>query len=337
MPIHPDLLKELKVRDLGEGHRETLEELLTVLGSDLKLTHSKDLTFLTELWVVEQAKGRKANKKALQQIEDIVFQAFARTRTPKVNTATIHGGEPIQKRTRSRTGQTPFSRIQESEIMNDVEQKKDRKGKAKEIEAKFAVPNVKTFRRLQAIKELAGFKLTKGEIKPDYDIFLDTKNRRIFANGYFCRKRESAGQTVITLKGLGTAERAIYQREEFEAIVPSVGSPITRWPASPLRDKLLSITHAPLRQLFNQHQTRFVRMVTHDQREIAELSLDEIWVDAAGRQLHYLVIEVELKAQGNKNDLTKIATSLRKDFGLKPEPCSKFERGLDFVSSARAS
>ncbi|MBE9506456.1 MAG: CYTH domain-containing protein, partial [Chloroflexi bacterium] len=59
-----------------------------------------------------------------------------------------------------------------------------------EIEAKFALPDAETLRRLQAIDHLAGFALSTGQVKQMRDTYLDTADRLILAAGYACRRRE---------------------------------------------------------------------------------------------------------------------------------------------------
>ena len=131
-----------------------------------------------------------------------------------------------------------------------------------EIEAKFALPNDETFRRLQAIDRLAGFELSEGRVKHVRDSYLDTEDRLILVSGHVCRRREQDGEVVITLKRLLALEGAVHRREELEIVLPAEQPPV-EWPASPVRDKVLRlIGQAPLAPLFGlQQPASFVHCV----------------------------------------------------------------------------
>jgi adenylate kinase len=206
-----------------------------------------------------------------------------------------------------------------------------------EIEAKFSVPDVETFHRLRATQQLAGYPLSAGQTKQVQDTYLDTQDRAILAAGYACRWREGREGTLITLKGLGGAEGAIHRREELEIQIPAYQPP-EEWPAGPARDKVLGlIGEAPLYPLFELQQVRFERMVSQDERPIAELSLDGVHLAAGDRELSFFELEVELAPQGTEEDLAAIVACLQEEWKLEPETRSKFERALAFLEAAPAS
>ena len=210
-----------------------------------------------------------------------------------------------------------------------------------EIEAKFAVLNAETFRRLQAADHLAGFALSAGQVKQVRDTYLDTAGRLILAAGYACRWREQDEGVLITLKGLGGVEGAVHRREELQVLLPANTPPTGwfdvahhRWPTSPVRDRVLQlIGEAPLTPLFELEQTRTIRQVRQDERLVAELSLDQVRVAAGGQEQSYSELEVELAPQGTENDLAVIAACLQNEWGLEPEPQSKFERALALLET----
>src|SRR5512135_305730 len=132
-----------------------------------------------------------------------------------------------------------------------------------EIEAKFAVPDEATWLRLQTVEQIAGYALSPGETKQVHDTFMDTPARAILASGHVCRKREVDGQIVMTLKSGQTVEGAVHRREELE-ITLERELPIGQWPPGEIRDRLLGIVGAVvLAPLFDQHQTRVIRWVSH--------------------------------------------------------------------------
>jgi len=203
-----------------------------------------------------------------------------------------------------------------------------------EIEAKFALPHRQVFRRLQTTDHLAGFALSSGRTKRVQDTYLDTAGHLILTAGYACRQREQEEGVLITLKSLSGTEGAVHRREEWEVLM-AAGQPVhpvTRWPAGPVRDRVCQMTgEEALTPLFTLQQTRFVRRVTQAGRQVAELSLDEVHLASGDRELTFLELEVELAAQGLEDDLAIMANCLQDEWGLSPEPRSKFERALAFL------
>ena len=203
-----------------------------------------------------------------------------------------------------------------------------------EIEAKFVVPDSETFQRLQTIDQLAGFALGTGRAKQVHDTYLDTPSQLILAAGYACRRREQDGGILMTLKGLETTAGAIHRREELE-ITSANDEPPVNWPDSPARDKVLQIiSDEPLSPLFDLHQTRTVRQVNREDQPIAELSLDDVRVAIGQQEQAYFELEVELRPAGAEEELAVIAASLQDEWGLQPEPRSKFERALTLQQQA---
>jgi inorganic triphosphatase YgiF len=200
-----------------------------------------------------------------------------------------------------------------------------------EIEAKFALPDAETFQRLQAADHLAGFTLSAAQVRQVRDTYLDAAGWPILDAGYACRRREQDENVTITLKGLRGAGGAVHRREELEVVLPA-DQPPAQWPASPVRERVLKlIGNAPLVPLFELQQTRFARLVSHGERPVGEWSLDEVHLTAEGGEHTYRELEVELAPQGTEDDLAAIVACLQDEWGLEPEPRSKFERALAFL------
>lgn len=198
-----------------------------------------------------------------------------------------------------------------------------------EIEAKFAVPDEATWLKLQTVDQIAGYALSPGKTKQVHDTFMDTPDRLILASRHVCRKREVDGQIVMTLKGKQTVEGAVHRREELE-ITLERELPIGQWPPSEIRDRLLAIVgDVALVPMFDQHQTRIIRWAARADRVVAEMSVDKVELSSHGKEQCYFEVEFELKETGTEIDLASIAACLQNDWGLKPEPRSKFSRALD--------
>ena len=205
-----------------------------------------------------------------------------------------------------------------------------------EIEAKFALPDARTLRRLRTVKTLANFSLSPSRIVRDHDTFLDTAGRLIYAAGYACRRRERDGKFIYSLKRKESTVGAVHRREELETVLPN-DLPPAQWPDSPARERVLQlIGDESLSPLFDQKQKRVVRLVQRDSQTIAEMSLDTVRVAVRGVAREWLDLEVELKGEGTEADLAAFVTCLQNEWKLEPEPRSKFERGLEFVSANSA-
>ncbi len=200
-----------------------------------------------------------------------------------------------------------------------------------EIEAKYAVPDPETFRRLQALEELCGYALGAPQVREVHDTYLDSADRRVLATGYFCRRRQDPQGMLITLKALAPSSGAVHRREEWETTLPA-DSPLEQWPPGPVHDHLLQwVGDSALLPLVELDQVRQVRTVVQGERTVAEMSLDQVVFSAGGRRETALELEVELKAEGKEDDLAALATCLGADWGLVPEPRSKFKRALDLL------
>ena len=204
-----------------------------------------------------------------------------------------------------------------------------------EIEAKFAVPNLSTFQRLQAVEHIAGFSLSAHQVQQVRDTYLDTEERLILVSGYACRCRETESEVLVTLKGLGRAEGAIHRRIELEISLTEYEPP-EAWPESPVRDLVLEVTGgAPLSPLFDLRQTRVFRRMSQGELLVAQLSLDNVRIVVNKRRKSHFELEIELAPQGTATDMAAIVAYLQDEWGLRPEPRSKFERALAFVDEER--
>jgi CHAD domain-containing protein len=200
-----------------------------------------------------------------------------------------------------------------------------------EIEAKFAVPDAETATRLETADQLGGYGLSVARARVVTDTYLDTRDRTLLAAGYALRKRRQPERIVITLKGLGGVDHAVHRREEYETELPS-DTPPPDWPSCELRERLLAlIGQRRLEPLFDLRQTRLVRTLEHDGREVAELSIDDVHLIVEDREQSYRELEVELTPSGTEEDLSVVTAVLGDGWGLRPEPRSKFERAMAFL------
>ncbi len=203
-----------------------------------------------------------------------------------------------------------------------------------EVEAKYTVANAAALARLAEAPALAGYDVDAGERRRDRDTFLDTADRRFLAAGYYLRRRETGGGVRLTLKQLVTGDAGVLRREELEAQVAAEAPP-AEWPEGELRARVEGIAQgAPLEPFLFLEQERLARRVVDGAREVAELSLDDVTVAAGGRARRWFEAELELRGDGDDEDLERLAAALQAEPGLTPEPRAKFTRALEMVEAA---
>jgi inorganic triphosphatase YgiF len=201
-----------------------------------------------------------------------------------------------------------------------------------EIEAKYTVPDEAVFEQLLARPALGSYQLRPAQEQLLLDHYLDTAERLILHGGYACRLRESAGRWRAALKSLGRSEGAVHQREEYEVDVPPDAQP-SAWPPGPARDLALQLSQGrPLIELCVIRQRRAERGVWQGQRHAATLSLDVTEIVAGERPAFGRELEIELAPGGAVEDLRALEHTLG-DYGLRPQPRSKFERALALLDS----
>lgn len=216
-----------------------------------------------------------------------------------------------------------------------------------ETESKFIVPGEAAFARLRAIDTFGKYERRDERTKQVHDRYLDTPNQAFLKRGWCFRVRKGVnGDLLITLKSLrrhalGTdaASTAIQARDEYETSV--AGLKIEAWPDSEAKELAAKIAgKQPMRDLVTVDQVRTVSYLYDGERAVAELSLDEVDFhpasasepDAPAHKTYEL--EAELLPDGTVNDLLALARIFAEEYGLDPQPHSKFERALRIADLA---
>jgi inorganic triphosphatase YgiF len=205
---------------------------------------------------------------------------------------------------------------------------------SREIEAKFRVPDLVSFSRVKALRTLAGFTLMTGGSVAVKDVYQDTPARALLDAGWALRLRELSGRVLVTAKRLASASGVLHEREEIEITLESPAEP-SQWPEGELRAVVLAVKRdEPLLTLFEVHQERFLRKVMQGDRDVAEMSLDQVKVLAEGREHEYLELEIELRPAGTREELLSMTAALEKELSLLPSARSKFEEGIILLDTA---
>ena len=200
-----------------------------------------------------------------------------------------------------------------------------------EIEAKYAVPDEEVYRRLCEATKLAGLPLSSPRIANVWDRYYDTAGYDFLSAGYYCRVRNKGGRVIVTLKSLAPASGALHSRDEFEAIVePGTALQPASWPAGEAATLAQRIGRGvPLLLLFELLQARQTRGLANSGGAVPviELSLDK--VEFAGAALVFYELEAEELIPDQGPLLERLHEVLTGDWGLEPQPLSKFERALE--------
>ena len=204
-----------------------------------------------------------------------------------------------------------------------------------EIEAKFTVLDLQTFKQLAEVDELAGLRLGKARVKLVHDRYLDTVQGAFLLAGYACRLRTVGDARIVTLKSFAAASGALHHRQELEvqltpATPGSAGQHVDLWPASEATTLARELSDGqPLGLLFELQQERHVRLATRPgaDQAIVEVSLDLVRF-GDGAPLQAFELEAELLPDGQVADLEPLIAELVERWAVLPQATSKFERGL---------
>jgi CHAD domain-containing protein/uncharacterized protein YjbK len=204
-----------------------------------------------------------------------------------------------------------------------------------EIEAKYAVPDTRTFAHLLSLTELGAYRLQPiGEVVFT-DHYLDTEDRALHRGGHACRLRQMEGRCFITLEVLDTPHDAMHHREEHEMHVAADARQPQAWPDGRARDLVLSLSDSkPLVELLVIQQRRARRELWHGERRVGELCLDT--VDLGPDQSTGHDVEIELGQLGTLDDLRAMSEALEVH-ELRPAGPSKFERALALLDGTPAA
>jgi inorganic triphosphatase YgiF len=199
-----------------------------------------------------------------------------------------------------------------------------------ETEAKFIVPDETTFAALRGLETLGPYTLANTRTKQVHDRYLDTEDLSFYNRELFVRLRAvSGGGLLLTIKGSGSGvqEGSIHTRDEYETQV--TGLHVATWPEGDVRRIVAETAHGkPLHDLFTLDQTRTVSNLHDGDRVVAELSLDDVTIHTAARPVRAYELEIELLPDGLLDDLRALSRILTQEYGLLPQPVSKFERAM---------
>jgi len=206
-----------------------------------------------------------------------------------------------------------------------------------EIEAKFSVHAKETFDIFMSAQSIGPFVLDAAVQARLEDVYLDTVDMAIMSEGYYLRRRQKGQHIIYTIKSLGGLEKGIRRRKKMEYILEQ-DMPYEKWDNADMKAFLSSVVGgSTLVPLFNVVHIRNMRKVIDGEKDVAELSLDDVVITGWGKKLSYLEIEVELLSGGDEDDLQRLVSMLRQEYSLVPDSLSKFERALELMEEFKDS
>ena len=180
-----------------------------------------------------------------------------------------------------------------------------------EIEAKFQISDQEIFPQILHQEQLDRFELRLAPTYQVEDIYQDTAETHFYEAGYACRIRRKGGCWEATLKEQGETHDMIHERMELDVVLPYLELDPLRWPDSEVRQLAIQLSGGvPLHRLFTIRQTRHTRTVIDQERQVAELSLDEVYLDVPGQCETYFELELERLPEGSLEDIRELAALL---------------------------
>jgi inorganic triphosphatase YgiF len=207
-----------------------------------------------------------------------------------------------------------------------------------EIEKKFRIEQPHHLDVLTEQAHLGAYRLHHAdEAEQQLNTYYDTAERLLEQQHYGLRIRQVGTRSVATLKGPATGEAGMFRRGEWE-IEASDPHPAT-WPASEARDQAEALLGAAtlLPLLTIRTRRRNIIAAPPDagaEGGVAEVSLDDVHIEAGGRSRSYAELEIELLPAGSEADLQAIETALGAHLPLVPEERSKLQQGLELLREA---
>ena len=152
--------------------------------------------------------------------------------------------------------------------------------------------------------------------------YYDTPSGQLSRRHYTLRRRMENDISVCTLKVPAASGRGEWETEcdRIEAAIPmlcKLGGP----------EDLPLLVQEGLMEVCGARFQRIARTVRLEDCTL-ELAIDEGILTGGGREIPLCEVEIELK-DGSIDRCNQFAQILAKQFGLEPEPRSKFRRALD--------
>ena len=155
--------------------------------------------------------------------------------------------------------------------------------------------------------------------------YYDTPDAALSRRKWTLRQRLENGVSVCTLK----TPMADGSRGEWEVLCPEITQAAPLLTAAGAPSALTDLISPGVTPVCGARFTRLAKTIPLE-GALVELALDQGFLLGGGRELAFAEVEVELK-QGPRQDADRFAAALAREYGLVPEPKSKFKRALSLA------
>lgn len=146
-----------------------------------------------------------------------------------------------------------------------------------------------------------------------HDVYYDTPDRQLLAQGASVRRRTENGVAKVTVKTPVDAKDGLFRREEWE-------KPLSEVPADFFSERGLIPT-------LHVHNTRRPFSLAKGDAWV-EMALDMVVYRLGNRRAQEFQLELELKSEGGEDALRALGEAAKSWPGLAPSPASKYRRGM---------
>lgn len=165
--------------------------------------------------------------------------------------------------------------------------------------------------------------------------YFDTPDQRLRQTGLTLRLRRSDGKLRQTLKSVGASNAGLFDRSEWETDVAGDALDFEATASTPLTPLLAEKgVRKALAPVFTVASKRSTALVSGDGWGI-EVTLDDGYVEAAGRKDAVCEVELELNA-GSPGDLFRLARELASEVPLRLGIRTKADRGYALLAGEGA-
>ena len=215
--------------------------------------------------------------------------------------------------------------------------------KLREIEWQFDADDINTVAAwLLAYPSDALLKVKRKGERRQVDIYLDTKDWRMWRAGYGLRVRYSAGHIEATMKSIAAAVDGLRQRVEINETIALAtadaeystmahGALVLDAPGDVgARVRRITGKH-PLRVLFETHTHRTAYTLTLKNRTVGEVDLDDTTFPGGNADHAVALQRIEIELAGESQDVAELGEFVKqivKECDLRDAKLSKFEAGL---------
>jgi inorganic triphosphatase YgiF len=163
-------------------------------------------------------------------------------------------------------------------------------------------------------------------------LYYDTPDHAVRNAGFSLRVRETKGRFVQTVKRQGLEVAGMFDRPEWEEVVPTAEPDLEIAAATPLGEHLGKKTRKRLKPLIRSEMERTTWLVSHDGAEL-EVTLDEGVVSGGKAKERIAELEIELKS-GEAAAVIAFARALSDKASFRLGVLTKAERGYALADGA---